>query len=141
MRVWGCKAISAIDPKLLLPGTRNRKLLNRGRDTVFIGYVDKTIKQYWIYTLDIRIHMKSSNVKFYEDIPGGSINLNLLISIVELGLPERCPRGRPISSKNKLKDRLSYKIASLLTNSFSTTLPELMDNQTTKPKDNLSTSN
>jgi hypothetical protein len=84
--------------------------------------------------------MKSLNVKFYEDIPGGSIDLNLLISIVELGLPERCLRGRPIGSKNKPKDGLFYKIALLLTNLFSTTLPELMDNQTTEPKDNLSMS-
>jgi hypothetical protein len=140
MRVWGCKAISAVDPKLLPPGTRNRKLLDRGRDAVFVGYVDKTTKQYWIYAPDMRIHMKSSNVKFYEDIPGGSIDLNLLTPIVELGLLERRPRGRPIGSKNKPKDGLPHKIASLPTNSFSTTLPESTDNQTTEPKDNPSTS-
>jgi hypothetical protein len=93
-----------------------------------MGYVDKTTKQYWIYALDIRTHIKSSNVKFYKDIPGDSIDLNLLISIMELGLLERRPRERLISSKNKPKDGLSYKIVLLLINLFSTTLPELMDN-------------
>jgi hypothetical protein len=44
MRVWGCKAISAVDPKLLLSGMRNCKLLDCGCDAVFVGYVDKTIK-------------------------------------------------------------------------------------------------
>jgi hypothetical protein len=59
---------------------------------------------------------------------------------MELGLPERCPKRRPIGSKNKPKDGLPYKIALLLINLFSTTLPKSMDNQTTKPKDNLSIS-
>jgi hypothetical protein len=72
--------------------------------------------------------MKSLNVKFYKDIFGGSINLNLLTSIMELGLLERCPREKPIDSKNKPKDRLPYKIALLLTNLFFTTLPKLTDN-------------
>jgi hypothetical protein len=81
--------------------------------------------------------MKSSNVKFYKDTPRDSINLNLLTPIMELGLPERRPRGRPIGNKNKLKDRLPYKIALLLTNLFSTTLSKSIDNQTTEPKNNL----
>jgi hypothetical protein len=59
---------------------------------------------------------------------------------MELGLPEKHPRERLINNKNKLKDRLLYKITLLPINLFSTTLPELTNNQTTKSKDNLSTS-
>jgi hypothetical protein len=88
----------------------------------------------------MRTHIKSSNVKFYKDTPGGSIDLNLLTSIIELGLLKKRPRGKPINSKNKPKDGLPHKIASLLTNLFSTTLPKSTDNQTTEPKDNLSIS-
>jgi hypothetical protein len=76
----------------------------------------------------MRIHIKSLNIKFYKDTPGDSIDLNLLTPIIELGLPEKHPRGRPIGSKNKPKNRLPHKITSLSINLFSTTLPESTDN-------------
>lgn len=47
--------------------------------------------------------MKTSNLRFYEDIPGGSVDLNLPTTTIPLGLPERRPRGRPPGSKNRPK--------------------------------------
>jgi hypothetical protein len=103
MRVWGCKVISYVDPDSLPVGTKNRSLADRGREAVFVGYVDKTTKQYWIYAPDMRKVMKTSNLRFYEDTPGGSVDLNLPTATIPLGLPERKPRGRPPGSKNRPK--------------------------------------
>jgi hypothetical protein len=72
--------------------------------------------------------MKLLNIKFYKDISRNSINLNLLISTIKLDLLEKHLKKRLINSKNKLKNRLLYKIVLLLINLFSITLSKLTNN-------------
>ena len=43
--VFGCKAISYVDPKSHPIHTRRDKLMDRGRECVFVGYDDNTTKQ------------------------------------------------------------------------------------------------
>jgi hypothetical protein len=45
---------------------------------MFIGYVNKTTKQYKVYTLDLQTIIKSSVIDFKEETKGKTIDLNLL---------------------------------------------------------------
>ena len=47
-KVWVCKAVVYIDPKSQLARIRLDKLMNRGKDAVFISYVPDTIKM-WLF--------------------------------------------------------------------------------------------
>jgi transposase InsO family protein len=92
MRVWGCKTISYVDPRSVPKS--NDKLVDRGREGVFVGYVDATTKHYRVYAPDRNAIITASTIKFYEDIPGGTIDLRLK-KATPGGLPERQPVGRP----------------------------------------------
>ena len=50
------------------------KLILIKREKVFIGYNKHTISYYRLYILDIYIIIIFSNIKFFKDIPGSSIN-------------------------------------------------------------------
>ena len=45
---------------------------------MFIGYINKTIKQYKVYTLDLYTTIRSSIVNFEEETKGRIIDLNFL---------------------------------------------------------------
>jgi hypothetical protein len=45
---------------------------------VFIRYVNKTIKQCKVYTLDLWTTVRASVVDFKEETKGGTVDLNLL---------------------------------------------------------------
>ena len=45
---------------------------------VFIGYVNKTIKQHKVYALDLQTTIRFSVVDFKEETKGGTVDLNLL---------------------------------------------------------------
>ena len=65
---------------------------------VFIGYIDKTTKQYKVYALDLQTTIRSSVVDFEEETKGRTIDLNLLGEHPQ-GTPNvltvRKPIGRP----------------------------------------------
>ena len=44
---------------------------------MFIGYVNKTTKQYKVYILDLQTTIRSSIVDFEEETKGGTVDLNL----------------------------------------------------------------
>ena len=79
IRVWGCKVYSYLSPKSLPQTGRQDKLMDRGRVGVFLGYVEGTDKQYWIWAPDMRAKIKASNVRFCEYEKGGDVPLNIPI--------------------------------------------------------------
>jgi hypothetical protein len=101
MKVWGCKTISYVDPKSV-PHS-NKQLVDRGRVGVFVGYVEATTKQYRLYAPDMNTVITASTVNFYEDVPGGTIDLKLKKATLG-GLPQRQPRGRPRMQPKELGD-------------------------------------
>ena len=56
-------------------GFQRDKLMDKSRIGVFVGYVGDTSKQFLIWAPDRRDVIKSSNVVFHEDQPGGEIDL------------------------------------------------------------------
>lgn len=95
LRVWGCKCYSYVPPKSLPQGTRQDKLMDRGRVAVFMGYEDTTNRQYRIYAPDLGYTTRSIVVHFDEGEKGGSVDLKLRIPATPNVLPDRNPRGRP----------------------------------------------
>lgn len=77
IKVWGCVCYGFVDRKSHPQGTRRDKLMDNGREAVFMGYVDQTTKQYKIYAPDLGYVTRSSVVRFDENKPGGSIALNM----------------------------------------------------------------
>ncbi|KAI0991145.1 hypothetical protein K3495_g17042, partial [Podosphaera aphanis] len=93
--------------------SRKDKLMPRGRDAVFIGYVNETTKQWKMWAPDMRRVIVVKRAEFFEDKKGGKLNLNLNMKLSNGRLidgngtpntmPERNPRGRP--SKNPVFPR------------------------------------
>jgi hypothetical protein len=78
IKVFSCKCYSYIDLKSLLAKGRKDKLMLQGHTCVFIGYINKTIKQHKVYALNLQMTIRSSVVDFEEETKGGTIDLNLL---------------------------------------------------------------
>jgi hypothetical protein len=99
IKIFGCKCYAYVDLKLLLAKGRKDKLMPQGQTCVFIGYVNKTTKQYKVYTLDLRTTVRASVVDFKEETKGRTVELNLLGEHLQ-GTPNvltvRKPVGRPI---------------------------------------------
>ena len=94
IRTWGCVCYSPVDPKSLPAGTRKDKFMDRGRRCVFLGYVEETEKQYWMWSPDLRRVIKHHKVTFSEHEKWGSEELNLPTQTSN-ELPVRRPVGRP----------------------------------------------
>ena len=95
IKVWGCKVYSYLNPKSLPQGGRQDKLMDRGRVGVFLGYVEGTDKQFWIWAPDMKAKIKASDVRFCEHEKGGMIDLGVPISTTSNAAPSRRPVGRP----------------------------------------------
>ena len=76
MKVQGSKCYFYLNPKTLPAKGRYNKLVDRGRESIFVGYTG-TISQLRVYTLDLGYTIRSSIVNVDEDIPGGTIDLRL----------------------------------------------------------------
>ncbi len=74
---FGYKCYAWVNCKSLPKSGWTDKLMNPGRVGVFIGYSDKTTKQYKVYALDLGYTIKSSVVDFDKDMLGGTVNLKL----------------------------------------------------------------
>jgi hypothetical protein len=105
IHTFGCKAFAYVDPKSHPPHTRSDKLMDRGRECVFVGYNDDTTKQWKVYAPDLHRTVITSYAKFKESVAGGTLDLRLRIPlsgeefIEGQGTPnvlaDRKPRGRP----------------------------------------------
>ena len=94
MRTWACVCYSPVDPKSLPVGTRKDKIMDRGRRCVFLGYVEETDKQYWMWAPDLKRVIKHHKVTFSENEKWGNEELNLPFQTPN-ELPVRRPVGRP----------------------------------------------
>src|SRR5438045_5052985 len=77
IKTFGCKCYAYVDPKSLLAQGRKDKLMPRGCACIFMGYVDKTTKQYKVYAPDLWTTVRSSIVNFEEERNGGTVDINL----------------------------------------------------------------
>ena len=75
IRVWGSKVYRYINPKTLYKDNRYNKLVLRGREGVFIGYLNNTEKYLKIYTPDLRYIIFSSRLFVNESVSGGIVDL------------------------------------------------------------------
>ena len=81
-----------MNPKTLYKDDRYNKLVLRGREGIFIGYLDSTEKHLKIYALDLRRTILISRLSVDELVSGGTVDLRL-----------RCLtglNGTPIDSPN-----------------------------------------
>ena len=72
IKTWSCKVIAYIT-RASLPG-RQDKLMPTKREGIFMEYDKNTIAYYIIYALNIYTTILLSNVRFFENIPGSTIN-------------------------------------------------------------------
>ena len=72
IRTWGCKVIAHVT-RSSLPG-RQDKFMPPGREGIFMGYDEYTTAHYRVYAPDMHTTVISSNVTFFEDLPGSSID-------------------------------------------------------------------
>jgi hypothetical protein len=71
IRAWGCKVIAHV-ARESLPG-RQDKFMPPGREGIFMGYDEHTTAHHKVYAPDMHTTIMSSNVRFFEDTPGSSI--------------------------------------------------------------------
>ncbi|OBW64777.1 MAG: Nucleotide-diphospho-sugar transferase [Aureobasidium pullulans] len=95
LRVWGCQAVSYMNPDSLPQGTRRDKFMDRGRHCVFLGYVEGTIKQWLFWAPDMRKVIKSHRADFFENKQGGDLQLGIPRRAAPNTAPLRNLRGRP----------------------------------------------
>ena len=95
LRVWGCQAVSYMNPDSLPQGTRRDKFMDRGRHCVFLGYVDGTAKQWLFWAPDMRKVIKSHRADFFENKQGGDLELGIPRRAAPNTAPLRNLRGRP----------------------------------------------
>jgi hypothetical protein len=104
IKTWGCKVIAHVT-RASLPGRQDR-LMPTGREGIFMGYDENTTAHHMIYAPDMHTTIPSSNVRFFEDIPGSAIdNFQLWIELSDGSFeksdgnysrpPVRNRRGRP----------------------------------------------
>lgn len=86
---------SHMNPKSLPQGGRKDKLMDRGREGVFLGYVDGTTKQYIMWAPDMKKAIRVSTVRFSEHEKGGDLELGIKISSSSNAAPMRNEVGRP----------------------------------------------
>jgi hypothetical protein len=66
--------VSYIAPNLYPVGTCSNKFIDTKRDSIFIGYNENTTKHYRIYAPDRYTTLISTNVRFFLDVKGGTID-------------------------------------------------------------------
>lgn len=77
IRVWGSKFYDYVNPKTLPAHNRHDKLVLRGREGVFMGPVDGTVKQYKIYAPDLGYTRRTNSLFVDELVKGGTVKLRL----------------------------------------------------------------
>ena len=71
-----------------------------------MGYSDQTTKHYQVYALDVKQFITMSIVRFYENMPSGTIDLKL--KKATLG---RLPERQPVRQPKKQEELTSIPIA------------------------------
>ena len=100
LRVWGSLCFSYVNPKTIPAGNRHDKLVNTGRQGVFMGFSADTTKHYKAYSPDLGYVHRVNVMKIDETIRGGTIDLRIRNANIEPQgtenvQPDRKGRGRP----------------------------------------------
>ena len=101
LRVWGCRCYVCSDPKSLPVGTRQDKFMDRGKVGIFLGYSQRTNRQYRVYTPDTGRIIRATTVTFDEWTKGSTVSLHqgdqarAQALQVDNTVPTRKPIGRP----------------------------------------------
>jgi hypothetical protein len=122
IRTWGCKVIAHVS-RASLPG-RQDKYMPSGREGIFMGYDENTTAHYRVYAPDMHTTVISSNVTFFEDLPGSSIdNYQLWVEASDGTFEQadgtynkhviRRKRGRPLGWRKDRSHLLSPTVDSI----------------------------
>ena len=109
IKAWGCKVIAHVARESNID--RHDKLMPTGREGIFMGYDEKTTAHHRVYAPDLHKTIVSSNVRFFENTPGSSIeNYQLWVELsngdMEASkgtynrLLPRNKRGRPLGQQD-----------------------------------------
>ena len=71
IKTWGCKVICHVSLKAM-PG-RSDKFMPPGYEGIMMGYDEHTTAHHRVYVPVRHETIVSSNVKFFEDLPGSTI--------------------------------------------------------------------
>ena len=75
IRVWESKCYSYVNPKTLPADGRHDKLMPRGQEGVFMGYINATKKQFKVYCPDLGYTQQFTQVIVDKKVKGGKVNL------------------------------------------------------------------
>jgi len=84
LRIWGNLCFSYVNPKIIPVGNRHDKLVNIGRQGVFMGFLVNTTKHYKAYFPDLGYVYRVNVIKIDETIRGGIIDLRIRNANIEL---------------------------------------------------------
>ena len=94
IRVWGCKCYTYQDLRCVPSHNRHGKLTDKAVVGVFVGYDEETDKHFHVYVPERKYIVRCQAIKFSENEPGGSIELNLKVHTSSTP-KERKAVGRP----------------------------------------------
>ena len=104
-KVQGYRAVMYIDTKSQLARMRSDKLINRGKDAVFIGYMPDTSKMWLFWEPDIRAVRAYNNAVWFKNEKGGDITLN----VPRLNQPSQA-LARNLVSRLVRKEKIDLKL-------------------------------
>ena len=90
LKVQGYRAIIYIDIRVQPQQVRSNKLINRGKDTIFIRYYNNIVKVQKFQELDIKAIKQYTNIIFFKDKLGRELDLNIKVkNLSSLALERR----------------------------------------------------
>ena len=81
IRIWNCVCYFFVNFKFLLVDIKRNKFMNRDWRCVFLNYVKKSNKQYWMWTFDFKKIIKHHKMIFSKHEKWKSEKLNLFVQI------------------------------------------------------------
>ncbi len=96
LRVQGYQAIVYIDARSQPQQARSNKLINRGKEAIFIRYINKIAKAQIFQELDIRAIKQHLNIDFFKNKLGSNLDLRIITkNLLSLASIRRLVRRLP----------------------------------------------
>ena len=124
IRTWNCVYYSFVNFKFLLIDIKKNKFMNRDRRCVFLKYVKKIEKQYWMWFSNLRKVFKHHKVRFSKNEKWENEKLNLFFQTAnELSIKRFVERFKKTSmlvandasknvAKNVAENQIKFQILS-----------------------------
>jgi hypothetical protein len=129
-RKFGCQVVGYVDPKSLLANERNPKQVDKGRHGVFIGYIDRTNRQWRLYAPDLGRMITVTTIEFLELEKEGDLDLRIRGARLQGTSSEpvvRNPLGRPKETLTTVELPPKHKL-----NNFEIRIPSRRTDNTTE---------